>query len=81
MNKTLGAMKARDRFGEVLNNEIHDHGDTVTIERRGKPMAVLVPIQYLEARLQAVQQIKAITEATSKRNKDIPSEVIEDEVL
>ena len=80
MNKTISSMKARDRFGELLS-EVCYQGDTVTIERRGKPMAVLVPIQFLEARRQAMQRFKQAAEENAVLNHGVPEEVIEDEIL
>ena len=73
-------MKARDRFGELLS-EVAYQGNTVTIERRGKPMAVLVPVQFLEAQKQAMQRFKHIAEENSALNQNIPPEVIEGEIL
>lgn len=40
MRKTVSAMEARRRFGELLEDVYR--GDEVIIERNGKPMAVLV---------------------------------------
>ena len=40
MRKTVSAMEARRRFGELLEDVYR--GDEVIIERNGKPMGVLV---------------------------------------
>ena len=40
MRKTVSAMEARRRFGELLEDVYR--GDEVIIERNGKPMAALV---------------------------------------
>ena len=73
-------MEARDQFGEVLN-EVCYQGNIITIERRGKPMATLVPVQFIEARQQAIERITENAEATHKRNKGISAKVIDQEVL
>jgi len=40
--RTISAMEARKHFGELLES-VYYRGDAVTIERAGKPMAVIVP--------------------------------------
>jgi prevent-host-death family protein len=41
MNPTVGAYEARTRFAELL--EQVQHGQTITITRRGEPIAELAP--------------------------------------
>jgi prevent-host-death family protein len=45
--KTINAMKARQNFGQMLE-EVYYKGDQFVIERAGKPMAALVPLSQLE---------------------------------
>jgi prevent-host-death family protein len=47
MMRSLGASEARNNLAEVLE-QVHYGQERVTIERRGKPFAVLVPIEDLE---------------------------------
>jgi prevent-host-death family protein len=54
MIKTTSAIKARQNFGQLLE-EAYYRGDEFVIERAGKPMAVLIPIQEFE-RLQAQKE-------------------------
>ena len=42
MRRTVSAMEARKKFGELLES-VYYRGDLVTIERAGKVMAILVP--------------------------------------
>lgn len=44
MNTTISAMEARKRFGEILNSAFY-RGISTVIERKGKPIAKVVPIQ------------------------------------
>lgn len=44
MTKTVSAYEARTKFGELLNL-VHYKGDTIIIEKMGKPMVKLVPIK------------------------------------
>ena len=45
--KTLNALKARQNFGQMLE-EVYYKGDQFIIERAGKPMAAVVPLWQLE---------------------------------
>ena len=53
MTHTITALKARQNMGEMLNRVSLKH-DEFIIERGGKPMAAVIPIDKLE-------QIKAMT--------------------
>ena len=48
MTKTLNALKARQNFGELLN-EVYYGKETIVIERAGKEMAVIVPLEEYAA--------------------------------
>ena len=50
MPKTVSAMEVRQNFGLLLN-EVALLGDVITIERAGKPIARLVPMDYTEKQL------------------------------
>ena len=45
--KTINALKARQNFGEMLE-QVYYRGDQFIIERAGKPMAAVVPLWQLE---------------------------------
>jgi prevent-host-death family protein len=45
--KTINAMKARQNFGQMLE-EVYYKGDQFVIERASKPMAAIVPLSQLE---------------------------------
>ena len=45
--KTINAMKARQNFGQMLE-EVYYKGEQFVIERAGKPMAAIVPIAQLK---------------------------------
>ena len=45
--KTVTAMEARKNFGKMLE-EVHYKGDVFIIGRKGRPMAVLVPVSKFE---------------------------------
>jgi len=64
MVRKVTAMKVRDSLGRLLD-EVHYRGDEVVIERAGRAMAVLVPMERYEQyrksrqeRFQALDRIK-----------------------
>ena len=44
MQKTISAMKARQNLGQVMN-EVALRGDDYIIERAGKPLVAIIPIE------------------------------------
>lgn len=48
MKRTISAMEARRKLGELLEGVFY-RGDEVIIERGGKPMAAVLPIERLHA--------------------------------
>lgn len=48
MSEKISTMEVRARLGEILNRVSLRH-DEFIIERKGKPIAALVPIERLEA--------------------------------
>lgn len=70
MAKTVNALKARQNFGELLN-EVFYGKEIITIERAGKAMAVIAPVdeysQWQEERNRlesALQEAKKQLETT-----------------
>ena len=43
----LGAREARAQFADLLGR-VHYRGDTVIVERSGKPMVAVIPIELYE---------------------------------
>lgn len=75
MKRTLTAMEARRKFGEMLENV--RRGDEVVIERAGKTMGVLISPE----RYQMIQQDRAefskMVEEAQERFKDVPGDEID----
>jgi prevent-host-death family protein len=65
--KSVTAMEARKNFGKMLE-EVYYKGDVFIIGRKGRPMAVLVPVSKLEELKKHSDPVKAEHD-TSKGNK------------
>lgn len=79
MKRTLSAMEARRKFGEMLEDV--RRGDEVVIERAGKVMGVMIPpdrYQNIERRrAEAVKTLEKIQAEVQARTKDIPAAEID----
>ena len=47
MNHTVSALEARKNFGEILNRILY-RGEEIFVERKGKPVAKIVPVVKME---------------------------------
>ena len=79
VKRKLSAGEARQRFGEVLEGVFY-RGDEVVIERAGKAMAVVVPVQRYESMERSREHLFELIEQAQSRNKNVPSNVIEKEI-
>lgn len=59
--KTISAIKARKNLGQLLE-EVYYQGAQYIIERAGRPMAVVVPLQQLEERKDKAGTAKRTTQ-------------------
>lgn len=74
----MGAREARSRFADLLGR-VHYKGETIIVERSGKPMVAVIPVELYEqlvsereARFEVIDRIRAKT-------PDVPeAEVFED---
>jgi prevent-host-death family protein len=79
MKRTISAVEARKRLGEVLES-VYYRGDEVIIERAGKPMAVVIPSSRYDAIERNRERLREMIEEVHERNTDVPYEVIQKEV-
>ena len=66
--RTINAMKARQNFGQLIE-EVYYRGDQFIIERAGKPMAAVVPIWQLEAWQKQHSRPKKSADTIKKSNR------------
>jgi prevent-host-death family protein len=84
MQRTVSAQDARQRLGELLES-VYYRGDSVIIERAGKPMGVVIsPRRFAEIerrREEARQRLFAKMDQIHERTKNEDPEEIEEMVL
>jgi len=79
MKRTISAVEARKRLGEILES-VYYRGDEVVIERAGKPMAVVIPSSRYEVIERQRKRLLDMIEEVHERNKNVPPEVLEREI-
>lgn len=80
MEKTIGAYEARRRFGQLIEEAFYKH-DHFVIERSGRAMAVIVPVdEYQKWKRLAKERVFGVMEEVWDRNKDVPSTELEKDV-
>lgn len=79
MPKTISVSEAKNKLSEMLRWAV-EHGDSVVVESRGQPQAVIVPYgEYEEFRAlreqarrrEALQRLEALAERIQERNADL----------
>ena len=79
MKRTISAVEARKRLGEILES-VYYRGDEVVIERAGKPMAVVIPSSRYEVLERDRERFMELIQMNWEKNKGIPSEEIERDI-
>lgn len=77
--KHVGAREARAQFADLLGY-VHYGNQTVIIERAGKPMAALVPLEVVEQYLAARTRLFAVVDEMRNQTPDVPQAEIEADV-
>lgn len=75
----MGSAAARRKFGQLLE-EVYYRGDTIVVERRGRPMAALVPLDLYESLQELREQFFALIEEARETNRDVKPEALEKEI-
>jgi prevent-host-death family protein len=75
----VGARQARNHFADLIGN-VHYGGQVVIVERSGKPMVAVIPVQMYE-RLVAEREARfAVLDRIRSRLPDVPVEQVETDV-
>jgi prevent-host-death family protein len=72
MARTMSATEARTRLGEILRL-VWEERETVTVERRGKPYVVFMPIDEYERLRRAAGRPPLIERSEPPGDTDDPS--------
>ena len=76
VTKRMSAKEARAKFGDVLGL-VHDAKEPVVIEKKGKPMAVLIsPDQYERFQEEVDRRFREAVTELRRRNADLDPDVV-----
>jgi prevent-host-death family protein len=76
MEKTVNAVEARKQLGRLLE-EVFYQSQRVIIERAGRPMAVLVPLEQYRQWQEQRSAFFAMVDEVQRRTREIPPEELE----
>lgn len=80
MEKTIPAFEARRKFGQLIEEAFY-RKDSFVVERSGRPMAVIVPIDAYERwKRLAKERVFAMLEEVWQRTQNVSEEVLEQEI-
>lgn len=79
MTIVIGARQARQNFADLLG-KVGYGGETAIVERSGKPMAALVPIEVYKQMIAEREARFRVLDRIRSRIPDLPPEEIEQDV-
>lgn len=79
LSQTLGAREARANFADLLGR-VHYRGETVIVERSGKPMVAVIPIELYELLVAEREARFQVLDRLRERAPDVPEEEVLDDV-
>ncbi len=79
MLKKISAQKARQRFGELMD-EVRLRGDRYIVERGNKPMVAVIPVEEYVAWGKVREKLYEKIESLRERNRSVDSEALESEI-
>lgn len=80
MEKPIGAYEARRRFGQLIEETFYKH-DHFIIERSGRAMAAIVPVEeYRRWKRLAKERVFAMIQEVWNHTEGVPAEELEKEV-
>ncbi len=79
MLKTISAMKARRRFGQIMN-EISIKADEYIIERAGKPLVVMIPFEEYQSLKSEREKFWKTFDEIQNQVKNIDPKIIDEAI-
>ena len=77
--RRIGARDARNQFADLLG-QVHYGGETIIIERSGKPMAALMPVAMMDQLLALWDKDFSIIDRIRHDAPDVSPEAVEQDV-
>src|SRR3954462_3438114 len=78
MDRTMGVTEARSRFGEIVD-KVQYQGDTVVLEKNGRPAAALISFSLFEKFLKSREAAFQVVTEVQEQNNDL--DMNEEELL
>jgi prevent-host-death family protein len=75
MRRSVSALKARGNLGQILEG-VYYRGDEYIIERAGRPMAAVVPVEQYEQWRREREEFFTLVDEVRERNRSIPEQEV-----
>ncbi len=75
MRRSVSALKARGNLGQILEG-VYYRGDEYIIERAGRPMAAVVPVEQYEQWRREREEFFTLVDEVRERNRNIPEQEV-----
>jgi prevent-host-death family protein len=75
----MGAREARSKFADILGR-VHYGGEVIIIERSGKPMAAMIPVELFERLIAERETRFAILDRLREKLPDTAEEEVAEDV-
>ncbi|MGD0112641.1 MAG: type II toxin-antitoxin system prevent-host-death family antitoxin [Armatimonadota bacterium] len=75
MRRSVSALKARGNLGQILEG-VYYRGDEYIIERAGRPMAAVVPVEQYEQWRREREEFFTLVDEVRERNRNIPAQEV-----
>jgi prevent-host-death family protein len=75
----MGAREARNRFADLLGR-VHYGGETVIVERSGKPMVAVIPVEMYERLIAEREARFQVLDRIREQLPEVPAEEVERDV-
>jgi len=75
MRRSVSALKARGNLGQILEG-VYYRGDEYIIERAGRPMAAVVPVEQYEQWRREREEFFALVDEVRGRNRDVEAQEV-----
>ena len=79
MVEHIGAREARAKFADLLDN-VHYGGQVVIVERSGKPMVAVIPVEMYEQAIAEREVRFQVLDRIRSRVPDVPAEEVAQDV-